>query len=217
MKQIFVIGLSKFGYCLASELYEKGFEVVGIDKNEDRVQAIKDKVSQAIVANATDIRALKAIGIENAELAIICIGTSQSDSILTMYNLVELGIKKIIARALNETHGKILEKIGPVELIFPEKDLAVSWARKIKNPDMLEYIPFAEDYTIVEFSPRSEFIGKSLKEIDLINEFGVQIIAIKDVLTDQLNIVPRGNYLVKDSDVLIMLGQKQHIDKITKH
>lgn len=216
MKKIFVIGLSKFGYYLASELCARGFEVVGIDKNEDRVQEIKEKVSQAIVANATDLKTLKAIGLENAELAIVCIGTSQSDSILTTYNLVELGVKKIIARALNETHGKILERIGVVELIFPEKDLAVLWARKLKNPDMLEYIPFAENYTIVEFSPRKEFIGKSLREINLINEFGVQIIAIKDVLTDQLTIVPKGNYLLKDSDVLILLGEKKQIDAITQ-
>jgi len=112
MKKIFVIGLSKFGYYLASELCVRGFEVIGIDKNEDRVQEIKEKVSQAIVANATDMKTLKAIGVENADLAIVCIGTSQSDSILTTYNLVELGVQKIIARALNETHGKILEKIG---------------------------------------------------------------------------------------------------------
>jgi len=216
MKQIYVIGLSKFGYYLASELYERGFEVIGIDKNEDRVQDIKDKVSQAIVANAADMKTLKAIGIENAELVIVCIGTSQGDSILTTYNLVELGVKKIIARALNESHGKILEKIGVAELIFPEKDLAITWGRKLQNPDMLEYLPFAEDYTIVEFSPRKEFIGKSLKEINLINEFGVQIIAVKDVLSDQLSIVPKGNYLVKDSDVLILLGEKKQIDKIKK-
>lgn len=216
MKKIFVIGLSKFGYYLASELCARGFEVVGIDKNDDRVQEIKDKVSQAIVANATDLKTLKAIGLENSDLAIVCIGTGQSDSILTTYNLVELGVKKIIARALNETHGKILEKIGVVELIFPEKDLAVLWARKLKNPDMLEYIPFAENYTIVEFSPRKEFIGKSLREIDLINEFGVQVIAIKDVLTDKLVIVPKGNYLLKDSDVLILLGEKKQIDAITQ-
>jgi len=94
--------------------------------------------------------------------------------------------------------------------------LAVLWARKLKNPDMLEYIPFAENYTIVEFSPRKEFIGKSLREINLINEFGVQIIAIKDVLTDQLTIVPKGNYLLKDSDVLILLGEKKQIDAITQ-
>jgi trk system potassium uptake protein len=212
MKRIVVIGLSKFGNFLATELYNKGHEVVVIDKSEDRIEDIKDKVSQAIVADATDIKTLQAVGIKAAYLVVVCIGTNQGDSILITYNLAALEVHRIIAKASTEVHGRILEKVGATEVIFPERDLAITLARKIHNPNMLEYIPFIEDYTIMELSPMRSFIGKQLKEMDLINKYGIQILAIKDVLSDSVQIIPTGEYRVKDSDVLILLGPQKQLD-----
>jgi len=135
-------------------------------------------------------------------------------SILGALNGKVLGLKRIYAKALRDSHGRILEKVGASEVFFPEKDLAIAVARKISNPNMIDYIPFIEGYTIVELAPPPALIGKKLKEADLINRYGVQVMAIKDVITDQLNIIPTGEYLIKDSDVLILLGQQEKIEKI---
>jgi trk system potassium uptake protein len=214
MKQVVIIGLGNFGNFLSKEMYTKGYEVIAIDKNAARVQEVQAHATQAIVADATDMSALQAIGVEQADLVIVCIGSSLSDSILTALNVKDLGVRKIYAKALSEAHGRILEKLGITEVFFPEKDLAINIARQIANPNMIDFIPFIEGYTIVELAPPQAFIGKKLKEIDLINKFGVQIIAIKDVITDQVNIIPTGEYLIKDSDVLVLLGQKENIEKL---
>ena len=214
MKQVVIIGLGNFGIFLAKEMYAKGYEVIAIDKNPARVQEVQVHATQAIVADATDISALHSIGVEQADLVIVCIGSSLSDSILTALNVKDLGVRKIYAKALSESHGRILEKLGVSEVFFPEKDLAINIARQIANPNMIDFIPFIEGYTIVELAPPQSFIGKKLREIDLINKFGVQIIAIKDVITDQVNIIPTGEYLIKDSDVLVLLGQKENIEKL---
>ena len=214
MKQVVVIGLGNFGNFLSRELYKKGYEVVAIDKVSARVQDIQDYVTQAIVADATDIAALQAIGVDQADLVVVSIGSNLSDSILAALNVKDLGVKRIYAKALSEAHGRILEKVGVSEVFFPEKDLAMAVARKITNPNMIDYIPFIEGYTIVELAPPPAFIGKKLREINLINVYGVQVMAVKDVITDQLNIIPTAEYLVKDSDVLILLGQQENIEKI---
>jgi len=214
MKQIVIIGLGNFGHYLAGELSSKGYEIIAIDKNPGKVQEVQDLVMQAIVADATDAAALQSLGVDSADLVIICIGTNLGDSILTTLNVKDLGVKRIYAKALSESHGRILEKLGASEVFFPEKDLAIAVARKIHNPNMIDYIPFIEGYTIVELAPPKEFLGKRLRDMNLINKFSVQVIAIKDVLTDIVNIIPTGDYVVKDSDVLVLLGQKEKIEHL---
>lgn len=214
MKQIVIIGLGNFGFYLAQELSLKGYEIIAIDKNQVKVQDVQEFVTQAIVADTTDISVLKSLGVESADLVIICIGSNLSDSILTTLNIKDLGIKRIYAKALSESHGRILEKLGASEVFFPEKDLAVAVARKVHNPNMIDYIPFIEGYTIVELAPPRRFIGKRLREMDMINQFAVQVIAIKDVLTDIVSIIPTGEYMIKDSDVMILLGLKENIERI---
>lgn len=214
MKQVVVIGLGNFGNYIAKELYIKGFDVIALDKDAQKVQEIQADVTQAIVADSTDISALKAVGIDNADMVLVCMGSSLSDSILTALNVKDLGVRRIYAKAKTSSHGRILEKLGVSEVLFPERDLALNVARKMANPNMLDFIPFIEGYTIVELAPIQVFIGKKLKEMDLINKFGVQVIAVKDVITDHVNIIPTGEYLVKDSDVLVLLGKKEDIDRL---
>jgi trk system potassium uptake protein TrkA len=115
MKQFAVIGLGNFGYYLATHLYEKGYDVLAIDKNPARVQEIKDSVSQAVAADTTDRRALEAVGIAEMDIVVICIGTVLSDSILTTLNLKDLGVKRVLAKSTSEAHGRILILLGPNE------------------------------------------------------------------------------------------------------
>lgn len=214
MKQFAVIGLGNFGYYLATQLYKKGYEVLAIDKKPNLVQEIKDKVSQAIVADAAERKTLEAMGLEQMDAAVVCIGSVLSNSILVTLNLKDIGVKRVLAKALSEAHGRILYKIGASEVFFPEKDLALSLAERIHNPNMIDYLPFLEGYSIIELSPPKDFIGKSLRELDLINRLGIQIIAVKEVIKDQLVFIPTAKFVLKDSDILIMLGRNESLDKL---
>jgi trk system potassium uptake protein TrkA len=216
MKQFAIIGLGNFGYYLATNLYEKRHAVLAIDKNINPVQEIKDKVTHAVVADATDIRTLETLGIKQMDAAVVCIGSVISDSILATLNLKDIGVKRVFAKAVTEPHGRILHKIGALEVIFPEKDQAISLAERLHNPNILDYLPFLDGYSIVELLSPQSFIGKDLKELNLINKYGVQILAIKKILPEQLNMIPKGQYVLKDRDILILLGPNHALDLLRK-
>lgn len=216
MRQFAVLGIGNFGYYLGRHLYEKGHEVIALDINKSLVQKMKDFVSQAVVADATDREVLESLGVAQVDAAVVCIGTRMQASILTTLHLKELGVKDILAKAISEEHGRILMKIGATEIFFPEKDLAVSVASRLDNPNMLDYLPFIEGYSIVELAPLKEFVGKTLKELDLINRFGIQVLAVKEFVPERLTLIPKGTFQVKDSDALIVLGPDETLKKVQK-
>lgn len=214
MKQYAVLGLGNFGFYLASHLYEKGNEVLAIDKDQNRVQDIRDNVSQAVVADTTDRRAMETLGVKELDAAVVCIGSVLSESILTVLNLKEIGVKQVIAKAISEPHGRILQKIGASEILFPEKDMAFSLAERLHNPNLIEYLPVLEGFSIIQLAPPKNFIGKNLRELDLINRFGVQVVAIKELVPERLNMIPTAQFVLKDSDIMILLGPSKALDKM---
>lgn len=216
MKQFAVIGLGNFGYYLATNLYEKKHDVLAIDKNPGRVQEIKDKVTQAVVADATDIKTLETLGIKQMDAAVVCIGSVLSDSILATLNLKDIGVKRVLAKSVTESHGRVLHKIGASEIFFPEKDMANSLAERLHNPNILDYLPFLEGYSIIELIPPKSFVGNTLKALNLINRYGVQVLAIKGSAPNQLNMIPTGEYVLKDKDILILLGPNDRLDLMRK-
>jgi trk system potassium uptake protein TrkA len=125
----------------------------------------------------------------------------------------EIGVGRIFAKAINEAHGRALEKVGASEVFFPDKDLALSMAERLHNPNLLEYLPFVEGYSIVELAPPKEFISKSLAELDLINCYGTQVVAVKELVPEKLNLIPTAKFVVKDSDILILLGPNEALEK----
>ena len=217
MKQYAVLGLGNFGFYLASRLYEKGNEVLAVDKDQARVQEIRDKVSQAVVADTTDRRAMENLGIKDLDAAVVCIGSVLSESILAVLNLKEIGVKQVIAKAISEPHGRILQKIGASEILFPEKDMAVSLAERLHNPNLIEYLPVLEGFSIIQLAPPKNFIGKSLRELNLINRYGVQVVAIKELVPERLNMIPTAQFILKDSDIMILLGPSKALDKLREH
>lgn len=216
MKQFAVIGLGNFGYYLATHLYKKGHEVLAIDNDPNRIQEIKDSVSRAVVADAIERKAIEPLGISQMDAAVVCIGSVLSDSILATLNLKDLGVLKVYAKAVSESHGRILHKIGALEIIFPERDMGVSLAERLHNPNILDYLPFIEGYSIVEFVPADGFIGKTLKALDLINRYGVQVLGVKELVPEGLNMIPTGSYVVKESDIMILLGSNEALDLLRK-
>ncbi|HUU03778.1 MAG TPA: TrkA family potassium uptake protein [Myxococcota bacterium] len=216
MAQFAVVGLGNFGHYLAINLSKKGHEVMAIDSVPERVENIKDDVSQAVVADATDQEALRSLGVHQMDAAVVCIGSDIGQSILATLNLKELGLKRVQTMAIGEAHERVLQKLGVTGIYFPERDLAVSVAEKLHNPNMLEYLPVVEGYGIIELSPPEEFIGKSLKDLDLTNRFGVQVVAIKESVPDHLDLIPKAAFKIKESDLLIMLGPSDFLDKLKK-
>ena len=216
MKQFVVIGIGNFGHYLAVHLYKKGYEVLVIDKISNRVSEIKDQVSQAVVADATDRKALEALGLAKMDAAVVCIGSVLSESILATLNLKDIGVERVYAKALSQAHSRILQKIGASEVFFPEKDQAIALAERLHNPNMLDYLPFLEGYSIIQLAPPNRFIGKSLRELNLINKFGVQVVAVQEVVPERLNLIPTAQFVLKDSDIMILLGPNEALEQLRK-
>jgi trk system potassium uptake protein TrkA len=214
MKRVVVIGLGIFGTQLARQLYEGGLEVVAIDKNRDVVQKIKDHSTKAVLADATDKEVLESIGIDAKDTVVISFGEDLSASTLLTLYLKEMKVKEIIVKVPNEDYKRILLKVGASEAIIPEREMANKVARSIISPNVLEYLPISEDYTIVELAPPTDFIGKSLADLDLRKKYALQVIAIRDVLTNKMQLVPRASAIIKDSDVLVIIGREDDIRKI---
>ncbi len=216
MKQFAIIGLGNFGYYLATHLYEKGNDVLAIDKNQSLVQKIKDNVTQAVIADATDLQAIKSLSIEEMDAAVVSIGNDLSASIHTTLNLKDVGVRKVYAKAISEPHGRILRKVGAQEILFPEKDLAITLAERLHNPSLLDYLPFFEGYSIIELKPKEGFIQKELRDLDLINKYGVQVIAIKEIASGKLAMIPTGKYVLKGDEVMILLGPNEGLELLRK-
>jgi trk system potassium uptake protein TrkA len=214
MKRFAVIGLGKFGFNAAKALYEDGNEVVAIDSDKGRVHAVDQYATEAIVSDASDKEALKALGLENMDGVIVSTGTKISTSILICLHLQEMGVKKILVKALDEDHGKILKRVGATEIIHPERDMAIRVSLGLSRPNMLDFVPLAEDYDLVQVGPPREFIGKNLQELNLRAKFNVHIIAIKELVPDNFLLVPPANFVIKDSDILMILGKSEDIKKI---
>jgi trk system potassium uptake protein TrkA len=205
-KQFAVIGLGNFGFYLSTRLCEKGHEVLGIDKNPKVVQEIRDLISRAVIADATDPQALKELDLNKMDTVVVSIGSVLNSSILATLNVKDIGARRVVAKAVSEAHGRILQKIGADEIYFPEKDLALSVAQKLDNPNVLDYLAFMEGFSIAQLAPPGDFVGKTLMELDLINRFGVQVIAVKEIIPDNVVMIPTGRFLIKESDLLVVLG-----------
>jgi len=214
MRRIIVIGLGIFGFNVAKDLYESGLEVIAIDKNKEIVQKIRDFSTKAIVADGTDKEVLESVGIQPDDAVIISFGEDLSASTLITLHLRELKVKKIIVKAPNEDHKRVLEKVGATEVIIPEREMADKVARSLISPNVLDYIPLSEDYTIFEMAPPTSFQGKTIGELHLRTKYHIAVIAVREMLPERLTMVPRADFLVKDSDVLVVIGKEGDIQKI---
>ena len=162
-KQFAVIGLGRFGASVARTLYTLGYDVLGIDSNEENTQTLADNLTHVVTADATDENTLKALGIRNFDVVIVGIGGDIQSSILTTIILKELGIKYLVAKAQNELHGKVLNKIGADRVVFPERDMGIRVAHNLISPKVLDFVEFSPDFNIVELAVIPMWYNKSLE------------------------------------------------------
>src|SRR3989338_529768 len=172
MKKTFgVIGLGRFGSSVALTLSKLGYKVIAADKDEHDMQRIKDYVTHALQLDATDIDSLKDAGFKNCDVVIVAIGEDVEGSIMATANLKEIGVKYVVAKAQNEQQGKILAKIGAYRIVFPEHDSGVRLANQLTQSDILEFIEVSPEYIVKELKVPKKFIGKSLRDLRLPNDY----------------------------------------------
>ncbi|MFJ3388514.1 potassium channel family protein [Lysinibacillus sp. NPDC086135] len=209
IKQYAVIGLGRFGVSVARKLYEAGHEVLGIDINEERVEDAEQYVTHALVADTTEEKALNSIGIRNFDCVIVAIGIDMQSSILTVSLLKELGIKKIIAKALGKRHGQVLDKVGAEWVIYPERDMGERVANQLLSPNMLNYIELSKEYSIEEIMIPSKMAGHNLRNLDIRAKYNVSVIAI--VRDGNITILPSPDEIIKEKDILVMIGHRKDL------
>lgn len=215
MKQRFaVLGLGNFGSQIARALYHEGHEVLGIDRDARVVQVLKDYCTEAVVLDAGDKENLSSFGMEAFDCAIVAMGGSISQSILATLFLQELGVKRIIAKAQDDTHERILTRVGATQVIQPERDSANRLARHLSRPNIMDFIPLEGDFDLVQVEAPQSFVGKTLRELDLQNRYHVAVIAVRQGGGDDFDLGPRGSYRIAEDQTLIMLGRSEDIDNI---
>ncbi|WP_148359126.1 potassium channel family protein [Peribacillus simplex] len=208
-RQYAVIGLGRFGTSVSLRLHTAGQEVLGIDINEERVEDAELSVTHAVIADTTEEETLKSIGIRNFDCVIVAIGNDMQSSILTTLLLKELGIKKVIAKALNKNHGQVLNKVGADWVIYPERDMGERVANQLLSPKMLNYIELSKEYNIEEIMIPASMTEKSLRELDLRAIYNISVIAI--VSNGEIIISPSPDYVIQEGDMLLMIGNKEDL------
>jgi trk system potassium uptake protein TrkA len=207
-----VIGLGRFGYHVARTLAQGGAEVIACDVDEEKVREVSEYVSLAYVLDATDAKALKESGIANVDTAVVSIGENIEASILIVVQLKELGVKEVVAKAVNPLHGKVLEKLGVDRVVYPEKEMAIRVAHSLLVGEFIEEIPIGEKHSLFELKAFDFMLGKTLRELDIRRRFGVSVLAIKR--GENLIINPMGDEKILPGDILVVLGTTEQLSSM---
>ncbi len=212
MKQFVVIGLGSFGFSLAQDLAEKGFEVLAIDVDETRVQNISDIVTHAVEADATDEDVLKTLGVGDFDVAVVSIGDNIHANILATMIIKDLGVPYVISKAQNSLHGKVLKKVGADRVVFPEREMGKRIAQNLMSTNVLDYLEFAPDYRVVEIVATDNMIGKTLADLQLRSKYDINVMAIRR--EDEINLNPGAEDEILEDDILVVMGKNENIDKV---
>lgn len=214
MKSYIVIGLGLFGAEVARKLCELGCEVLAMDIHSDLVHQAANDVTHAVVGDGRDKDVLRALGAGNFDCAIIAIGDDLAASVLTTMNLKELGVPYVVCKAHNQTHQRVLEKLGVDRVVIPEHEFGAKLARSLSAHNVLDYIELSEDYGILEVPAPKSWVGKTILELNIRAKLGVNIIAVKNEHTT--NVSPSASYQIMAGDVMAVLGDNKALDAVQK-
>ena len=214
MKSYVVIGLGRFGASLAQQLCKLGAEVLALDVRGDLVQQIAQNVTHAVVGDAQDKEVLKALGVRNLDCAVIAIGDNLAASVLITMNLKELGVPFVVCKAHDDTHRRVLEKLGVDRVLIPEQESAQRLARTLNSHNVLDYIELSEDFGILDVPAPAGWVGKTLRELNVRAKLGVNIIAVEN--GGKTNVSPSAYYAVCAGDTLVVLGDNIALEKVQK-
>lgn len=213
-KEFLIIGAGRFGLSVARTLYSQGHDVMVVDKNEALIQQISGEITNVVKADATSEASIKALGIEDFDAVVIAIGDDVQASIMAAILVVEMGAKKTLAKAQNETQGKVLTKIGINKVVFPERDMGQKLAHSLIAPTIIDMIELSDSYSVVEVSAPEEMIGQSLLKLNLRARYGVSVIALRRNNGGQTIISPVAEDLIQADDIIVAIGENKQLKKL---
>ena len=214
MKSYIVIGLGRFGSEVARQLCAQGCEVLAMDVAPDLVQQVADDVTHAVVADGQDKDVLRSLGAGNFDCGIVAIGDNLAASVLVTMNLQELNVPHIVCKAHDNTHRRVLEKLGANRVVIPEYEFAGKLARSLASHNVLDYIELSPDYGILEVPAPKQWLFKTLKELNIRAKLGVNIIAVEN--ENETNVSPAADYRIKEGDILVVLGDNKALEAVQK-
>lgn len=209
-RRVCIIGLGRFGSSLA-RLLAKRCEVLALDRDIDLVNAVADDVQRAVCIDARDFTALSAVVSADFDEAVVGIGDSLESSILCTLHLRKIGVPLIRAKANTRDHAEILASMGAKHIVFPEYDAAERLALQMFNPNLLDFIPLAKDYLVMDVAAPRAFVGRSLISLQLRNRFGLFVIAVKKPEGRRFSFLPGPDQVIEDDDVLVLIGREEDI------
>ena len=215
MKSYVVIGLGRFGTALATDLKNLGNQVLVLDNDEKRVEAIKDKVDEAVIGDATDKEVLQEFIDKNVDGVILNLGEAGLEaSALTTLNLVAMEIERIVVKVETKAFGEIVRAIGATDVVNPEEEGGRQLANRLHSSNLIEYIPLAPDHDIIEMTVPDKFVGKTLRDLRLKSKLGVFVIAVKNTETDEFDLIPEPDYELKEDFAIVVIGKQEALDKL---
>jgi trk system potassium uptake protein TrkA len=212
-RSIVVIGLGRFGTSLALELLKEGREVLGVDADERIVQTLSDRLTNVVQADTTDEAALRELGLQDFDSAVVAIGSDLESSILTASLLLQLGIPQIWAKATSTAHGRILQQLGVHHVIFPEMDMGKRVAHMVAG-DSLDYVELDEDFVMVKTEAPALFQGKTLAELKFRSKHGVTVVATKKAGSTYEPSFPET--VIEEGDLMVVAGRTQKVDEFCR-
>ena len=214
MKQIAVLGLGRFGESLALALMAMGNQVLGIDIDEDKVSAVEEELTHVAIADMTDANSLRSLGLSNLDVAVVCTGDIQT-SIMATVLLKDLGVQKVVSKAKNVLHEKILCKVGADQVVFPERDMGVRLAHGIADTNVIEFIELSSVYSLAEVFILPEWKGKTLMDADIRVNYGLNVVAIRR--QGDIIVSPRASEVMQEGDVMVVIGKNADISNLDRH
>lgn len=211
-KQYIVFGLGRFGRAIAETLCKDGAEVLGVDQHMDLVERMRDELTQTIQMDAMDRDALETLGVKDFDIVFVTMGSDIRASGTIVLLLKELGARRIIAKAHDEFHGRMLEKLGADQVLFPERDMGRRVAHSLVSGNVIEYMELSTQFSMAEIRPKTEWIGRSLKELAMRSQMKINVVAIRN--GDALNAMPEPDTRIREDDVMLVVISEEMLKQL---
>lgn len=211
MKRFVVVGLGNFGSSLAESLFSKGHEVVAIDQNPESVDRISRFATRAAVGDGKSVHMLERAGAKGADAGVVSTGDDITASILATMALHDLGVRDVYVKVISRDHARVMDRIGVTETIFPERESALALGTRMSGAGLLNYVKLGNGFSIQEMAVPADWMGKTLRDLSLRGRYGITVVALHDVLTDQIVASPSPDVVLKDSDSLLVTGKDEDL------
>ena len=214
MKSILLIGLGRFGRHVAEKLYELDHQVMAVDKQEDRVEAVMSYVTNAQIGDSTNMEFLETLGVSNFDVCIVAIASDFQSSLETTAYLKDLGAKMVVSRASRDVHARFLLRNGADEIVYPEKQVANWTAIRYSSEHIFDYVQLSDTHAIFEIEMPQNWVGKTIGQVDIRKKFNINIMALKR--DGKLDMAIRPDTMLTDDATMLVLGESRDMQKCFK-